>query len=127
VYWFPPKNKISNAQMIKKLTNNFLVCSWMINIIVPSRHWILNMLSNGHHPILCFVHLMVLVHAACAVAILLGHLHALLLHGIHGFHCVFLFALEHPLEGLLLGDGVQRDVGVNTVVVFFLMGEHFEK
>lgn len=78
------------VNIFSKLTNNFLISSWVINVIIPSRHWILNMLSYGDHSVLCFVHEMVLVHARGTVGILLGHLHAVVLHGVHGFHSVLL-------------------------------------
>jgi hypothetical protein len=98
----------------------------MVDVIVPSRYWILNVLSNGYHAILGFIHHVILIHSRCTIAILLGHLYALFLHTIHRSHCLLLFPFQHTLKSLLLGNGVQRNVGVDAVVVFFDVGEHFD-
>ena len=45
------------------LTNDLLVGSRMINVVVSGGDWILNLLGNGHHPALSFIHLMLLVDA----------------------------------------------------------------
>ena len=92
------------------------VGSWMINIVISSGDGVLEVLSNGDHFTLGLINkllLSILHHGGSRLSVTLAHLHGLFLKVIHRSNGRFTLSLEHLLQGLLLGDGIQRDVGID--------------
>ena len=119
------KNKNKNW-----LTNNSLISSWMINIIVSCRYWVLKMLSDGIHlSLTCSnqMFMLVLQWLWSFVILILWHLHTLFLKIIHSWHCILLLSLKHLLQLLLFSNWTQGDVSIYRIVILLLMGEHFSK
>ena len=83
------------------------------------------MVGDDLHSALSLSHHLVLIDGRVAFTILLGHLHAVFLHRVHHSHHLLLLPLQHLLQGLLLRDRVQRNISVDTIVVFLLMREHY--
>ena len=92
------------------------VGSWMINIVIPGRNRVLEVLSNGDHFALRLIDemlLSILHHGRCRLSVTLAHLHGLFLEVIHCSNGLLTLSLEHRLQGLLLGDWIQRNVGID--------------
>ena len=92
------------------------VGSWMIDIVISGRNRILEVLSNGDHFALRLIDKMllsILHHGRCRLSVTLAHLHGLFLEVIHCSNSLLTLSLKHRLQSLLLGDWIQRNVGIH--------------
>jgi hypothetical protein len=85
------------------LTDNSLVCSWMIDIIVSCRYWELDVLGDRNHLLLTLLDLVFLLglghgkRLGIDHTILLGGSHALFLQHVHSILSSLMLTLHHFL------------------------------
>ena len=105
------KGEVFNKVNVKLLTNNSLISPRMVDIIISSRYWQLNVLGDCNHFLLAILNLVFVLSLDHCKRIGVNHAfglgghHALFLDFCHGVLRTFMLLLHHFLQNLLICNG----------------------